>query len=77
MSLALMNIALAKLVVDLLAQSLKTSALALFWSGLDSEKVHLIFIVVVFPGLNPQGRERKNEAACNEEFHWLWNLMKP
>ena len=32
MSLALMNIALAKLVVDLLAQSLKTSALPLFWS---------------------------------------------
>jgi|GEM_PF-1680648 hypothetical protein len=32
MSLALMNIALAKLVVDLLAQSLKTSALPLFWA---------------------------------------------
>ena len=32
MSLALMNIALAKLVVDLLVQSLKTSALPLFWA---------------------------------------------
>ena len=32
MSLALMNIALAKLVVGLLAQSLKTSALPLFWA---------------------------------------------
>ena len=32
MTLALMNIALAKLVVDLLAQSLKTSALPLFWA---------------------------------------------
>ena len=33
MSLALMNVCcLAKLVVDLLAQSLKTSALPLFWA---------------------------------------------
>ena len=32
MSLALMNIALAKMVVDLLDQSLKTSALPLFWA---------------------------------------------
>ena len=32
MSLALMNIALAKLVVDLLSQSLKASALPLFWA---------------------------------------------
>ena len=32
MSLALMNIALAKLVVDLLPQALKTSALPLFWA---------------------------------------------
>ena len=32
MTLALMNIALVKLVVDLLAHSLKTSALPLFWA---------------------------------------------
>ena len=32
MSLALMNIALARLAVDLLAQSLKTSALPLLWA---------------------------------------------
>ena len=51
MSLALMNIALTMLAVDLLVHELKTSALPLF--GLDSEKVHLVFIVVVFPGLNP------------------------
>ena len=67
-----MNIALAKLVVDLLAQSLKTSALPLFW--LDSESPSHLHCCRL-PGLNPQGRERKNEAAGNEEFHGLWNLI--
>jgi len=41
MSLALMNIALAKLVVDLLAQSLKTSALPLFWAWFRESPSHL------------------------------------
>ena len=47
------GIALTMLEADLLAHPLKASVFRP--TEFDSEEVHLIFIVVVFPGLNPQG----------------------
>lgn len=37
--------------------------------GTESKKVDFIRIVVVFSRLDPQGRERKDEAADNQKFH--------
>ena len=88
MALALMGIALTMLATDLLTNEMKTSALpsSLAWCprvmpssllSISSEKIHLIFVVVVFLGLDPKSWKRKDEAASNQNFHSLWDLVSP
>ena len=35
----------------------------------ESKKIDLVFIVVDFPRLDPQGGQVNDEATSNEEFH--------